>query len=239
MKHYIYKTSSPSGKYYIGRHSTNNLDDGYLGSGKWIRQMKDTSNLVVEILEYAKDFEHLIQLEEKYLSEHINHPDNMNWNNRSVGFAVGNLNWNTTPEGRAFGRDRKLGKTYEELYGEKRAAEIKAKISQSQSKPRNAPSWNSGLDKRDPRIAAMAERISESVQTWMDTLSPEERKQKFGNYGEANGFYGKKHNDKTREIISAKAKARPKKTCRYCNKSVSPSNYVRWHDEKCKYKGKS
>lgn len=36
--HYIYKTTClVTGKYYIGMHSTDNLDDGYIGSGKRLR----------------------------------------------------------------------------------------------------------------------------------------------------------------------------------------------------------
>ncbi len=36
--HFIYKTTNLlSGKYYIGMHSTNNIEDGYLGSGTRLR----------------------------------------------------------------------------------------------------------------------------------------------------------------------------------------------------------
>lgn len=34
--HYIYKTMRYDGKYYIGLHSTDDLDDGYLGSGSYL-----------------------------------------------------------------------------------------------------------------------------------------------------------------------------------------------------------
>lgn len=38
MRHIIYKTiCQETGKYYIGMHSTENIDDGYLGSGKVVR----------------------------------------------------------------------------------------------------------------------------------------------------------------------------------------------------------
>lgn len=234
--HYIYKTTSSSGKYYIGRHSTENMDDGYLGSGKWIRQMNDTSNLTVEVLEYAKSFEHLLELEEDYLAEHVGQPGNMNFNNRPIGFATGALNWNTTPEGREFGKNRRLGKTYEDLYGEDRAIEIREKISKAKIGVTRDASWNSGLDKTDPRIARMSENISSSIQAWMATLSPDERKEKFGNYGDANGFYGRKHSDKTKELISAKARSRPKKVCEHCGKAVSPANHTRWHGKNCRKK---
>jgi len=35
--HYIYKITRNDGKYYIGLHSTDNIDDGYFGSGKRLR----------------------------------------------------------------------------------------------------------------------------------------------------------------------------------------------------------
>lgn len=78
MKHFIYKTIHTNGKYYIGRHSTDNIDDGYLGSGLWPRSIKDRSSLKREILEYAPDQTALKELERKYLAGHYGQHNCMN-----------------------------------------------------------------------------------------------------------------------------------------------------------------
>lgn len=92
MYHFIYKTYSESGKFYIGRHSTENIDDGYIGSGKWVRQYKNKNLLKRDILEYAENQEDLRILEETFINRVLSDPLNMNYNNKSTGFAVGDLN---------------------------------------------------------------------------------------------------------------------------------------------------
>ena len=55
--HYIYKTINLlNGKYYIGKHSAIKLDDGYLGSGKYLRRAirkYGKENFKKEILEFC------------------------------------------------------------------------------------------------------------------------------------------------------------------------------------------
>lgn len=64
--HFIYKTTNLlNGKYYIGMHSTDNLNDGYMGSGKRLRysiNKHGKENHKVEILEF---FGNRIELKEK------------------------------------------------------------------------------------------------------------------------------------------------------------------------------
>ena len=98
MKHFIYKTTHTNGKYYIGRHSTDNLNDGYVGSGRWPLSIKDKSTLTREILEFADDFETLKLREGEYLTEHYGKLNCMNRNIDPVGFGTGKNNPMLNPE---------------------------------------------------------------------------------------------------------------------------------------------
>lgn len=65
--HFIYKTTNLlNGKYYYGMHSTDNLDDGYYGSGRRLKRSLNKygkENHKVEILEYLPDRKSLINRE--------------------------------------------------------------------------------------------------------------------------------------------------------------------------------
>ena len=65
--HYLYKTTCKvTGRYYIGMHSTSNIDDGYLGSGKRLRysiRKHGEDNHEKEILEFFDSRELLIEAE--------------------------------------------------------------------------------------------------------------------------------------------------------------------------------
>ena len=72
--HYIYKTTNIiNNKFYIGMHSTDNLNDGYLGSGKrlWFSiKYHGKENHKIEILEFCENREKL-KLREKDITETI------------------------------------------------------------------------------------------------------------------------------------------------------------------------
>jgi len=75
--HFIYKTTNLlSNKFYIGMHSTNNLKDGYVGSGKRLRyaiKKYGIENFKFEIIEFCKNREDLIKREKELITEkHVN-----------------------------------------------------------------------------------------------------------------------------------------------------------------------
>lgn len=70
--HYIYKITRTDGKYYIGLHSTNKLDDGYFGSGKrlWYSINKYGKEVhTKEIIEFLPDRETLKKREAELVNE--------------------------------------------------------------------------------------------------------------------------------------------------------------------------
>jgi len=71
--HYIYKTTNIiTGKFYVGMHSTFNLDDGYIGSGKrlWYSMNKyGKEKHKKEILEFCKNRKELVRREKEIVNK--------------------------------------------------------------------------------------------------------------------------------------------------------------------------
>lgn len=67
----IYKiTNFANGKMYIGQHTTSNIDDGYMGSGKIIRlalKKYGKENFRKEWLMFCEDAEELDYMERVYV----------------------------------------------------------------------------------------------------------------------------------------------------------------------------
>lgn len=81
--HYIYKTTCLiTGKFYVGMHSTDNLDDGYLGSGKilgYSRRKYGDENHTIERLEFLQSREELKRREKEIVNEELlSQPLNIN-----------------------------------------------------------------------------------------------------------------------------------------------------------------
>ena len=75
MKRFVYKTTNNiNGKIYIGQHTTNNLDDGYLGSGVVLQKAfkkYGEENFSREIITYVDTKEDLDRTEEIFIKHYI------------------------------------------------------------------------------------------------------------------------------------------------------------------------
>ncbi|TXG85737.1 MAG: hypothetical protein E6R13_01805 [Spirochaetes bacterium] len=73
--HYLYKTTcNVTGRWYIGMHSTSDLDDGYMGSGKRLRysiRKYGVENHVKEILGFFETRDLLVEAEKKVITEEM------------------------------------------------------------------------------------------------------------------------------------------------------------------------
>jgi len=73
--HYLYKTvNKVNGCYYYGMHSTNNLEDGYLGSGTYLKRSMNKygkQNFELQILKYFNTRRELVEAEKVLITEKI------------------------------------------------------------------------------------------------------------------------------------------------------------------------
>jgi len=263
MKHFIYKTTHTNGKYYIGRHSTTNLDDGYIGSGLWPSSIKDKTTLTREVLEYVDTFERLVELEDQYLLEHYGKPNCMNMSNKSSGWAVGSANPmnNPTSVAKISGENHWLNKNpmlREKITGDNHW------MNKDPERKEDFIKNNPNLDGRNAK-AAMKNGKHNSITNNPSTINALNGTHHWQN-GKAPNYEGKlnkklieegRHNflgpdtnqkridEGTHNFVGSAANlkmlaegkhpSQRKMTCS-CGKTVSTSMYKRWHGDNCKMK---
>jgi hypothetical protein len=179
MYHIVYQTTNLVNlKIYIGIHSTNNLDDGYIGSGKtMIKAIKKygKENFKKEILHYCKSREEACDVELYLVNEQfVERPDVYN-------IRLGGGNKGVMSKESKIKLSNSLKKTYSnnnyinKHIGRKRSEETKEKML-----IKNKRSFK---EKYGERYLEMIDKCCRK-------------------FKEENGFYGKNHTEKTKKILS-------------------------------------
>jgi hypothetical protein len=127
--HYLYKTTCVITKrYYFGIHSTFNIDDGYLGSGKLLRRSirkYGKQNHTKEIINFFGDRKSAEDSETVIINENYGDKFCMNLTNGGKGFKM-----NHTDETKLKISKSLSKKTYEEIHGKEKAEFEKEKRKQ-------------------------------------------------------------------------------------------------------------
>lgn len=145
--HYIYKTTcNVTNRFYIGMHSTSNLEDGYIGSGKrlWLSINKHgKENHSVEILERFENRESLKLREKELVNEDLlKDPQCMNLMiGGDGGFAHSEERKPEIMRGMREGLQRNLKDPEYRATYLKRMSEWQKKSYEDPNRPRIMPDW--------------------------------------------------------------------------------------------------
>jgi len=221
--HIIYKTINiVNRKIYVGKHSTNDIDDGYLGSGLHLKRSigkHGKENFKREILELCTK-ETLDEREIFWIKE----LDSINLDvgyNITIGGTGGDTLSNNPNKIEIIKKFTKSINDNHSFVGENNPM-FGVKLSDDVIKLRN----------ESIKLAWSNKELRSSVSIKMS--------------GENNPFFGKHHSEETRKILnkpkseehkanlSISQKNSPKLTCPYCLKTMGTSNCKKYHFEKCK-----
>ena len=193
---YLYKiTNKINQKYYLGVHSTNNMDDGYMGSGKYIKRSIEKHGLenhVKEVLNYFEDRGELMEAEKRIVSIELIKSDTLCMNMK-VGGEGGCMSGEDAP---MFGKNHSKEvrrKMSESAKGRNHSIESRQKISES-TKGKNNPMFGR-TGEESPRFGKelSREHAQKLLNSNLGKPCSEEKKLKIGfaNNGAKNGMFGR------------------------------------------------
>lgn len=143
--HYIYKvTNIINNHYYIGKHSTNNIDDGYFGSGFALRKAfkkYGKENFKKEIIKFCNSEDDAYKLESELVT--IKEVKNKECYNLITGGSGAGAGENNYMYGKSHSQEtkdkitEKLSYYAEKRKGVKRSNSVKKKISESKKGKKN------------------------------------------------------------------------------------------------------
>lgn len=218
---FVYLTTNlVSGKQYVGDHSTDNLDDQYLGSGVYIRHaIRNSSkdNFKREIIQFFDTKEEAFISQEKYIKEYDTlFPNGYNVNYRGGSVPV-NCLLSTKEKISESMKGKNVGKTTW-MKGRKHSNKSKEKMKINHK--------SSGMLNKHHTIEAK-QKISKNSRS----KDPIIRKKMSESH---KGISPIRDNTIYSNII-ADVNNR-KICCPHCKKEFNPGNYGRYHGNKCKFK---
>lgn len=226
---YLYKiTNLINSKIYVGIHSTDNLDDGYMGSGKALHFAKlkhGIENFKKEIISFHDSFESLVEAEATVVNrEFVNRGDTYNL---CLGGAY-------TPITQDSILANSLG---QKRYWNKQSPEFIATRMSIMGRKAHWPkarfdNWRSNLSKANkgnPNVSRANKQIwqdmsDETIEARNAKLSATKKK-----------VYSTYTVEERQALTSAATEAAKRRiVCKHCGKDANIGNHNRWHGNKCK-----
>lgn len=213
MFHIIYKTTNLlDGKFYIGAHSTEILEDGYLGSGKYLKRAVlkyGRENFAREILFVYSDKEQMYSKEREIVTEDFILTNNV------YNLKLGGSGGNPGIVGAFAGR----------IHSE----ESREKISQATTGRKNSPAAIQRMIDNHPQKKLDPVEYREYMRAIARVPCSEEKKLKLRDAAllqGSKGTGGKKNAGKIRQ----------KYKCQHCDVEAASNVIDRWHNDNCKHK---
>lgn len=229
--YFLYEvTNLVNGKIYIGIHGTNDMNDGYLGSGTAIKRAHKKygkNNFSIKYLKFFNNQYEMKDAEAKIVTR---------------DFIKLESNYNLIPGGGWLNYGKRIGVSdkfskAQKLYQSKIPLHIKsARMSHMGNKSHwsleRKQHWANNLSK------ALKGNINCSIaskKVW-DSYTDKQIKERNNKIKNSKiEFYNKLSSDtKAKLLLPALEASRKRKICEHCGKSANAGNYSRWHGNNCK-----